>query len=159
VGRHRHPDIFHSLDEGLNQMIDTSLILNTLGSGVPVILLHAVMASAMFAGALWLRVCLTPFDELAEIQAGNSAAAINLSGVMIALAVPLASTLVTSAGTLDVAVWGLVTVAVQLVFSEFAGRLFIRQTDVVRDRNAAGAIALASAQLSLGLLNAGALAL
>mgnify|MGYP001050908147 FL=1 len=140
-------------------MIDTSLILNTLGSGVPVILLHAVMALAMFAAGLWIRIRLTAFDELAEIQGGNVAAAINLSGVMIALAVPLASTLVTSAGTLDVAIWGLVTVAVQLVFSECAGRLFIRQTDVVRDRNVAGAMALASAQLSLGLLNAGALAL
>ena len=90
-------------------------ILNSLLTGLPFLLLHSSVTFAMLVSGLIVYAWITPYDELALIKAGNTAAAITLSGAVIGFAIPLAITLKTSLNTWDIILWGLVTLTLILV--------------------------------------------
>ena len=71
----------------------------------------ASILTALFV-ALYMR--LTPQRELALIRAGNVAAAIALDGALLGFVIPLASVIAHSASLVDVVVWGVIAMIVQL---------------------------------------------
>jgi putative membrane protein len=68
---------------------------------------------------------ITPQREMALIREGNLAAAISLAGAAIGFVQPLASAIAHSVNLLDLALWGAVAWAVQLL-THFVLRLMIR---------------------------------
>jgi putative membrane protein len=137
-------------------MTDTFLTLwQTLASGLPLLLLHFGTAVAiLIAGAMTYRL-VTPFRERTLIAQGNRSAGLVLSGAIISLAIPLAATLATSQVWLDILLWGMVAVLIQLLaFMVFT--LFFRGLRTAIDQdNVAVALVLVGVQLAIGLLNAG----
>ena len=86
------------------------------------------------------------------------AAGIVLAGTVVALAIPLAATLATSLVTLDILVWGLVALVLQLLAFFVASRLIPGLRDMIEAGNPAAACVLVGVQLAVALLNAGAMA-
>src|SRR5260221_8569422 len=97
---------------------DTSLfggIVNALGTGLPHLLMQFAVAVALLAAGVAVYMAATPFRERELVEEGNTAAGVVLAGAILALAIPIAATLATSALILDVIVWGSVAVLLQLL--------------------------------------------
>src|SRR5260221_6652425 len=62
--------------------------------------------------ALYIRV--TPYREMQLIREGNMAASFSLSGAILGFIVPLASAIQHSVSLVDMAIWGLIAMAVQI---------------------------------------------
>ncbi|MBS1214310.1 MAG: hypothetical protein H6R26_2927, partial [Proteobacteria bacterium] len=103
-------------------------------------------------------VWLTPFKEKTLIASGNSAAGLVFAGAMLALAIPLAATLATTHIWLDIVLWGLVAIVLQLTTFLAVAFLFRDFRDSIERGNLAAALALIGIQIAISLLNAGAMA-
>ncbi len=81
-----------------------------------------------------------------------------LAGTLVALAIPLATTLATSLVTLDILLWGLVALVIQLLTFVIAAALIRDLRRMIEGGNVAAAWLLVGIQLAVALLNAGAMA-
>ncbi len=133
-------------------------ILATLGSGLPVLALQFAVALALLAVGAMIYMALTPFNERALIAAGNAAAGLVLAGTLVALAIPIAATLATSQITLDILIWGIVALVIQLATFRLAALLVPNLRAMIEQGNIAAACVLTGIQLAVALLNAGAMA-
>jgi putative membrane protein len=130
---------------------------------MPVLASLATLPSflAYFGGALalvgifiFVYERFTPYREFQLIAAGNLAAAISLGGAVIGFAMPLASVITHSVGWLDMIVWGVVALIVQILVYAVARMIAPMLVEHVRQGRVAPATALAIASLTVGLLNA-----
>src|SRR5205814_4495258 len=83
-------------------------------STFPNYILYFVLGGALTALFVLIYVNLTPQRDIVLIRGGNSAAAIALVGGLLGFVVPLASVIAHSAAILDLIVWGIVALAIQL---------------------------------------------
>jgi putative membrane protein len=83
--------------------------------GLPVLLAHLALVAGLLLLALTLIAKFAPYREIERMREGNVAAAIVFSGQMMALAIPLAAMLANSVNLPEIALWGIVTVTLQLV--------------------------------------------
>jgi putative membrane protein len=132
-------------------------ILEALGSGLPMLLLQFVLVLALLVAGIFIYMAITPFHERELLRNGNPAAATVLGGALVALAVPLAALLATTGALLDILVWGVVAVLLQLLTVAIVSHLFRARRVMIEAGQVAGAIPLVAAQLSIGLLNAAAM--
>jgi putative membrane protein len=88
--------------------------LEAWAMGFPLTLLHGLVTMLILVAGAALYALITPHREIALIRQGNSAAAVSFAGVLVGLAIPLAASLTASTSLLDVALWGVATVFVQL---------------------------------------------
>jgi len=100
----------------------------------------------------------TPFNEWRLVQQGNVAAGIVVAGMLIALAMPLAATLATSVLVLDIVLWGLVALVIQLATFVVAATLLRGLRGMIEAGNVAAALVLVGIQIAVALLNSGAMA-
>lgn len=132
-------------------------IFTTLQQGLPVLVAQFAVTLALLGIGIACYMLLTPFDERRLVREGNVAAGIVLAGTLVALAMPLAATLATSVVVLDIVIWGLVALVIQLL-TFFAATLFIRGLrDMIEAGNVAAALVLIGIQIAVALLNAGAM--
>jgi len=134
-----------------------SAILDALGSGLPMLLLQFVLVLALLVAGIFIYMAITPFHERELLRNGNPAAATVLGGALVALAIPLAALLATTGALLDILVWGVVAVLLQLLTVAIVSHLFRGMRVMIEAGQVAGAIPLVAAQLSIGLLNAAAM--
>jgi len=132
-------------------------ILPTLQTGLPVLLAQFVTALVLLGLGCLCYMRLTPFHEAQLIRQGNTAAGVVLMGTLIALSLPVAATLATSHVVLDIVIWGLVALVIQLL-------AFVATTRAMRDLpamiaagNVAAALLVIGIQLAIAILNAGAM--
>ena len=132
-------------------------IIDALGSGLPMLLLQFLWVLALLVAGIFIYMAVTPFHERELVRNGNAAAATVLGGALVALAIPLAALLATSGSFLDILVWGVVAVLLQLLTMAIVSHLLRGMRAMVEDGQVAAAIPLVAAQLSIGLLNAAAM--
>ncbi len=115
-------------------------------------------AVVLLAAFLVLYVFVTPYNEMALIRDGNTAAAISLGGAIVGFAMPIAVSVVVSHNLYAMFGWGVVAGAVQLL-AYVAARLALPQinSSIPQGKVAAG-VFLASLSLGVGILNAGCIA-
>jgi putative membrane protein len=133
-------------------------VLGTLQTGLPVLLLQFATTLALLALGMACYGLATPFHEWRLVREGNVAAGVVLAGTFVALAIPLAATLATSLVTLDIVLWGLVALVIQLLTLAAATLLFRGLRGMIEAGNVAAAAVLAGIQIAVALLNAGAMA-
>jgi putative membrane protein len=133
-------------------------ILATLQQGLPVLAGQFAVTLALLGIGIACYMLLTPFDERRLIRQGNVAAGIVVAGTLIALAMPLAATLATSALVLDIVLWGLVALVIQLATFVAATVLIRGLRAMIEAGNVAAALVLIGVQIAVALLNAGAMA-
>lgn len=133
-------------------------ILSALTTGLPVLLGHFSVCVVLLAAGITLYTRLTPFDELGLIRKGSVAGGISISGAIVAMAIPLAATLATTTLLVDIVMWGVVALILQLVTYWVATRLVRDLCSLIAEGNAAAATVLAGIQIGVALLNAAAMA-
>ena len=90
-------------------------ILQTIQVGFPVLLIHLGLTIGLFVFGVFVYVKVTPHHEFNLVRENNGAAGLSLAGVVIGMAMPLAFSLAASVNELDILLWGLIVVALQLV--------------------------------------------
>ena len=133
-------------------------ILETLGAGLPVLALQFAVTLALLAIGAMVYMAMTPFHERELIRQGNAAAGLVLAGTLVSLAIALAATLATNSHTLDIVLWGLVALAIQLAAFRLAAAFMPGLREMIEAGNVAAACTLTGIQLAVALLNAGAMA-
>ena len=134
------------------------LVLSGLGQGLPVLLLHFVVTLLLLALGVFCYTRITPFHEEQLVRGGNIASGIVLSGTIVALAIPLGATLATSIFVLDIVIWGIIALVLQLAAFGIATLMFRDIRPMIEGGNVAAALTLSGIQIAIGLLNAGAMA-
>ena len=132
-------------------------IANSLQSGLPVLLLHFAVTVALLFIGIACYMGITPFHERELVARGNPAGGIVYGGSIVALAIPLAATLANSTVVLDIVVWGVVALILQLLAFAFATLLLRNLWAEVEAGNVAAALSLVGLQIAVALLNAGAM--
>jgi putative membrane protein len=135
-----------------------SAILDAVGTGLPMLLLQFLLVLALLVAGIFIYMAVTPFHERDLLRNGNPAAATVLGGALVALAIPLAALLATTAALLDILVWGVVAVLLQLLTVTILLHLLRGMRAMIEAGQVAAAIPLVAAQISIGLLNAAAIA-
>ena len=128
--------------------------LTRLAAAFPNFVRYVVVGFALEGLFLWIYVLITPWREFALIRAGNSAAAVALVGALLGFSLPLANTIAHSVSLIDVVLWALVALVVQ-VGVHIALRLLMPQLrQAVEANEAAAGITAGGFSLCFGLINA-----
>jgi putative membrane protein len=102
--------------------------------------------------AIYIRV--TPYREMQLIREGNMAASFSLSGAILGFIVPLASAITHSVSLIDMAIWGLIAMAVQIAAFVVVKICIPSITRDIPENKGAQGFFLGSLSLAVGLLNA-----
>lgn len=114
-------------------------------------LLASVLLLAAFVTA-YVRV--TPYAELPLIREGNVAACLSLLGAIFGFALPLASAISHSISLLDMVVWGIVALLVQVGFYKGFAFLMPEIVEGIPRNQIAHGLLLGGGSLVIGLINA-----
>lgn len=123
-------------------------------AGLAAFLSYFAVAVALFALFLLVYVFTTPYREFALIRDGNAAAAASLSGAMLGFVLPLASAITHSVSLLDMMVWGLIALIVQLLAYLLARLLLPSLTHDIPAGKVAIGVFVGVLSLAVGILNA-----
>ncbi len=123
-------------------------------STLPNFVVYFALGGVLSVFFVVLYASLTPHHDISLIRAGNSAAAIAMVGALLGFEVPLASVIAHSAALIDVMVWGIIALIVQLAGFLVARMVLPHLPQAIIDGNIADAVLLAGISLSLGILTA-----
>ncbi|WP_333586962.1 DUF350 domain-containing protein [Phenylobacterium sp.] len=132
--------------------------IQAFAMGFPTTLLHAGVSILILFLAASLYVLLTPHKEVRLIREGNAAAALSLGGVLVGLAAPLALSLNSSTSVVEVAIWGVSTVMVQLLVFRLVDLLLRGLPQRIQDGEVSAAALLVGAKLATALILSAAVA-
>lgn len=132
---------------------ETPMMTQSL-TGLPAFLSYFAAAIGLLAVFLLAYLWITPYREISLIREGNAAAAASLSGALIGFVLPLASAIVHSVSLLDMAVWGLIALIIQLLAYLAARLLLPNLARSIPGGQIASGVFLAALSLAIGLLNA-----
>ncbi|QOX79283.1 DUF350 domain-containing protein [Trichlorobacter lovleyi] len=96
----------------------------------------------------------TPYDELKLVREGKTAPAISFGGAFIGFVLPLHSAITHSVGFLDMLIWALVAMVVQILVFSIVRVIFKDLVKQIEDNQVAAATLLAFFSAAIGLLNA-----
>jgi putative membrane protein len=123
-------------------------------AGIPAFLIYFCVSGVLIAAYVFVYTWITPHDEFALIRSNVPGAAVSLGLSTVGFALPLTSAISHSSGILDLAIWGVIALIVQVVVYYLAR---IPLPDLSQ-RIAAGemgpAIWLGLASVTGGLINA-----
>jgi putative membrane protein len=97
---------------------------------------------------------ITPYDELKLVREGKTAPAISFGGAFIGFVLPLHSAITHSVGFMDMLIWALVAMVVQILVFFIVRMIFKDLVKQIEDNQVASATLLAFFSVSIGLLNA-----
>jgi putative membrane protein len=138
--------------------MDFTAPLNAFVAGFPDFIIQLGTALGLFIVSLMIYVIMTPHKELALIRAGNPSAALAFAGVVIGLAIPLGSCLAYAFGLLDLVIWGVITLLLQLIAFRFTDMFLRGLPRRIAEGDVAAAVFLMSVKIGVALIISGALA-
>jgi putative membrane protein len=123
-------------------------------AGIDNFLIYLTVSVAYLAAFVVLYIRVTPYREIELIRSGNMAAAFSLSGSILGFVIPLAAAIQHSVSLVDMAIWGLIAMLVQIAAFVVA-RMLIPSIgeDIPANKTSAGFF-LGALSLGVGLLNA-----
>ena len=132
-------------------------VVNSL-STFPNFAIYFVSAVVLTALFLLLYTNLTPHREIGLVREGNVAAAITLIGGLIGFVIPLASVIAHSVSLIDLAIWGVIALVVQVGGFMVARVVLPHLPQAIEQGSVSDAIFLAGLSLALGILSAACMA-
>ena len=118
----------------------------------PRFLLWTTSAGVMLLVASTICILLTPWKELALVKGGNASAGLALAGAIAGLAIPIASTLASSVSLLDLLIWGVIALLLQLIVYRLVDVVLRDIPQRIEQDQAGAAIVLIAAKLSSALI-------
>ena len=123
-------------------------------AGLPAFLIYFCVAGVLVTAYLFVYTWVTPHDEFSLLRANNPAAALSLGLSVVGFALPLTSSIGHSDGIVDMTIWGIVALAVQIA-AYFLARIPVPDLSTrIANGELASAIWLGSASVAAGMLNA-----
>ena len=117
-------------------------------------LLYLAIAGVLLAIFVAIYVRITPYREIALIRENNMAASFSLSGALIGMVIPLSNAVEYSVNPVDMAIWGFIALAIQLIVFVIARiALPTIAVDIPAGKQAAG-VFLGAISIAAGILNA-----
>ena len=89
-------------------------VLESFG-GFDDFLLYLAISGVLLAIFVAIYVKITPYREIQLIRENNMAAAFSLSGAILGMVIPLANAVEFSVNPVDMAIWGFIALAIQLL--------------------------------------------
>lgn len=132
--------------------------VQAFASGFPVALLHSALTLILLFAGCAVYVFLSRHKEFNGINEGNGASAISLGGVVLGLGVPLAASLSASPSVIEILLWGVSIIAVQLLVFVLTDLLLSGLPERARAGDIPAAALLASAKIAAALILAAAVA-
>ena len=130
--------------------------LQAFATGFPYALLSASVAIALLVVGASIYALLTPHREIQLIRDGNAAAALSFGGVLVGLAIPVAASLSHSSSLVDLALWGVASLAVQLLVFRLTDMLLRGLPQRIQEGEVSAAALLVGAKLAVALILAAA---
>jgi putative membrane protein len=131
--------------------------LQAFAAGFPVFLLQGGVALLIWGAGVGLYVALTPHAEIKLIREGNAAAGVALGAVALGAAIPIAAALATSHSLIDLCVWGVSSLILQLLAFRLVDLVLRDLPNRIATGQMAAAITLAGVKLGAALVTAAAL--
>jgi putative membrane protein len=126
-------------------------------AGLPAFLLYFVLGLVLLGAFLAIYLVVTPYKEIALIREGNAAAAISLGGATLGYVLPLARAIAQSVSVLDMLVWGVIALLVQVVVYFAVAKAVPHFPEAIKAGRISGATFLAALAIAVGMLNAAAM--
>jgi len=117
-------------------------------------LVYLALALVLLALFIVIYIRVTPYREMALIREGNMAASFSLSGSPLGFIIPLAAAVQHSVSLVDMAIWGLIAMVVQIAAFVVVKLLIPSITEDIPAGKGAQGFFLGSLSLGVGLLNA-----
>jgi putative membrane protein len=117
-------------------------------------LVYFVVALALLVAFVAIYIRVTPYHEVQLIREGNMAASFSLSGSILGFVVALAAAVQHSVSLLDMAIWGVVALVVQIAAFVAVKLLIPSITHDIAAGNGAQGFFLGALSLAVGLLSA-----
>jgi putative membrane protein len=123
-------------------------------SGLPLFAAYFGLGLVLLGAFVFIYLKLTPHREITLIRGGNAAAAASLGGAIIGFVLPVASSIENSVSLLDMLLWALVSLVVQLLAFLIVRALIPSISKNVEEGQMASGLFLGAVAVALGLLNA-----
>jgi putative membrane protein len=116
--------------------------------------LYFVAAAVLTVIFIAIYTRITKHNEIALIKENSTAAALAFSGSLIGFALPLASTMINSINIVEMVLWGLVALIVQVLVYLFIRLPMPRISERIEAGEVAAGIWLGTCSIVAGILNA-----
>ncbi|HTT09873.1 MAG TPA: DUF350 domain-containing protein [Burkholderiaceae bacterium] len=123
-------------------------------SGLPLFGAYFGLSLLLLAAFLLIYLRITPYPEIALIRSGNTAAAASLGGAIIGFVLPLASSIENSISLVDMFLWSVISLIVQLIAFLIVHAVIPAISKNVQEGQLASGIFLGAVAIALGMLNA-----
>lgn len=117
-------------------------------------LLFFVVASVLALFFVFVYTRVTRHNELALIKKNSTAAAVAFSGSLIGFALPLASTMINSVNIIELVLWGVIALIVQVLVYLLIRLPMPRISERIEADEVAAGIWLGTCSMVAGILNA-----
>ena len=131
-------------------------VIESFFAGFPVLIGHFALTIGILGLGVTIYVWLTPNHEFKLIKAGNTAAALSLSGAIVGLALPLAVAMAGSVNAFDVLIWGALTLVIQLGAYRVADMMLRGLPKRIENDEIGAAILVVGVKLAVAMINAAA---
>ena len=131
--------------------------ISALISGLPFLISHLFITLCLLFIGITSYIFLTPIKELKLIKDGNISASISFSGALLGIGIPLASSLSVSNSMLEIIIWGLTAIVLQLLCFKVTDTFLKDLSKRIEDDQLATSILLFSIKISVSLINSAAI--
>jgi putative membrane protein len=131
--------------------------LSALITGLPFLISHLFITLCLLFIGITSYIFLTPIKELKLIKDGNISASISFSGALLGIGIPLASSLSVSNSMLEIIIWGLTAILLQLLCFKVTDTFLKDLSKRIEDDQLATSILLFSIKISVSLINSAAI--
>ena len=126
--------------------------IQAFANGLLTTLTHVGVTMAMLVAGAAIYILLTPHREIKLIREGNAAAALSLGGVMTGLAIPLAASLAASTSVIEILLWGVATLALQLLVFRLTDMMLKGLPERINEGEVSAAALLVGAKLATAIV-------
>ena len=131
--------------------------ISALITGLPFLISHLFITLCLLFIGITSYIFLTPIKELKLIKDGNISASISFSGALFGIGIPLASSLSVSNSILEIIIWGLTAIVLQLLCFKVTDTFLKDLSKRIEDNQLATSILLFSIKISVSLINSAAI--
>ena len=131
--------------------------ISALITGLPFLISHLFITLCLLFIGITSYILLTPIKELKLIKDGNLSASISFSGALLGIGIPLASSLSVSNSILEIIIWGLTAIVLQLLCFKVTDTFLKDLSKRIEDNQLATSILLFSIKISVSLINSAAI--
>jgi putative membrane protein len=135
-------------------MDQTIVVVTSSISGLPLFLAFAASCIVALSVFIFLYTLITPHHELTLVRQGNTAAAVSFGGAVIGFVIPLGQAVAQSVNMLDMAIWAVIALVVQLLVFGLTALLLKGASQKIAAGDMAVGCFLALMAVAGGILNA-----